>query len=386
VFVRENDEHISKERGLRADECASFMSLLKQENGLSDRVQSLENACQQFSAMPSVVLEATESLRAELRHVVGPLQEDVDCLKQANASSKRHDKEFRDSPESTDPERCNSPFEATRFHSRLSNLEAACAAHSQTLAEFQQHVGAVEQGLSAEMQKTWSIVNGQLAHMTQTVELLQKEYVVAQEQTKKLTDSVAHACASSIMKAEASLSRQLVSMKNSDLAIGTAAVDATAVPSPQPSLECQESRLESAITGVHETVAGTLTSRISALELMMPGSSKNRMAQSGTQSRAQSQVPMTLQANSTLATKPHPAIALEKRSIIDRKPAGTPSRLPSAPVIPVRSSLHSLMSVSPHTVSGIPAASKDVVKVRMEGMNVCKAMHGSVRLPASRQP
>jgi prophage DNA circulation protein len=67
----------------------------------------------------------------------------------------------------------------------------------------------VEHGLSQEIQKTWSNVSGQVAFVTQTVELLQKQYAVVEERINNLTTSVAHACASSIVKAQASLSREL---------------------------------------------------------------------------------------------------------------------------------------------------------------------------------
>jgi len=114
VVVRECDEHISKEQSRKAEGSAAFMNSLKlkqvlarsEDNGLSDRVQSLEHACQQAIAMPSVVLEATESLQTELRQVVDPLREDVECLKRAmGASSHRNGKEFGDVTESKDRER-----------------------------------------------------------------------------------------------------------------------------------------------------------------------------------------------------------------------------------------------------------------------------------------
>jgi len=330
VVVRECDEHISREQGHRAEESAAFLSSLKQENELSDRVQSLEKACQRSIAMPSVVLEAAESLRAELRQVVDPLREDVDSLKQANASSQRHDKEFRDLAESKDTERGSSHHEVASLHRRLSDLEAACAAQSQKSGKLQQNLGAVQQVLSQELSRTWSTVNGQVALVTQTVELLRKEFMAVQEQTNSLTDSLADACASSILKAEASLSRELNARKNGNLPTGNGVVIASPKLSPRPPVEgqpkevSQVSKLEGAITGLHQMVAGTLMSRISDLESMMGshlGSSKNPVAQS----QAHSQVPISVQAESTSASKSHPAIVPK----IDMKAARV-TRLASA--------------------------------------------------------
>jgi len=391
VVVRECDERVAKEPRVLSGESAAFMSSLKQENGLSDRVQILENACQQVIAMPAVVLEATESLRAELRQMVDPLREDMHCLKRANASSQRHGKEFRDLAESNDSEQCSSPNEVTSLHRRLSDLEAAYAAQSKDFGQFQQHLTVVEQTLSEEMQKSWSTVNDQVVLVTQSVELLRKEYFVVQDRIKHLTDSVANACASSIIKAEASLSKELIAMKNSNLVVGGGAVGSPTVPSsrapmqgqlkemsqegqleranaglklatcigalgsatvPSPQLPVegqlmempQESQLERANTGLHEMAAGSLISRISALESMMSfqlGSLKSIVSQIQTPS----QVPAAIQSNNTLA----PRVSL-------------PPQMASAPA---RSSMQTRLSsrcasVSPcSTVSGISAATKD---------------------------
>jgi len=85
VVVRERDEHFSKEQGCQAEESAAFMSTLlgqvsttcANEKGLSERVQSLENACKQVMALPSVVLEAAQELSQKQSTIV---QEQVSIL------------------------------------------------------------------------------------------------------------------------------------------------------------------------------------------------------------------------------------------------------------------------------------------------------------------
>jgi len=100
-------------------------------------------------------------------------------------------------------------------------------------------------------------------------------------------------------------------------------------------------------------------SRISALESELTrhtGSSANVVAQCA----AQSQVPMTLQAYSTLASESHSATALETLPFVV-KATGTTSRHASATGHCTQPSLHGARKVC-----DIPAASKDVVRVQSE--------------------
>jgi len=86
------------------------------------------------------------------------------------------------------------------------------------------------------------------------------------------------------------------------------------------------------------------------------GSSANVVAQCA----AQSQVPMTLQAYSTLASESHSATALETLPFVV-KATGTTSRHASATGHCTQPSLHGARKVC-----DIPAASKDVVRVQSE--------------------
>jgi len=195
VVVRECDEHIYQEQNRRAEESAAYMLVKSsEEKDLSDRVQSMENACQQAMTMPSVMFKASESLRAELRLVVDPLRENLDCLKQAmDAMRQRHEKEFRDLAESKVPAWCSNPHNVVSLHRRLADLEAAYKADSKKLMEFEQSPSTVEQGRSEEMQKAWAVVNSQVSSVTQSVEFLQKQYTVFQERISNLENVVAHA-------------------------------------------------------------------------------------------------------------------------------------------------------------------------------------------------
>lgn len=118
-------------------------------------------------------------------------------------------------------------------------------------------------------------------------------------------------------------------------------------------------------------VAGPAVSRNSTLASMM-----TRQLGSSTdvaQSQAPSQVPMTVQANSTLASRPSSA---RMASALAIRAQPSPKAMRSAVCA----------SVSQRTVSGTSAASKDEVKVLRRdggGMNVRTTMHGSVHLPIS---
>jgi len=109
------------------------------------------------------------------------------------------------------------------------------------------------------------------------------------------------------------------------------------------------------------------------------------------QSQDQSQVPMTFQAKRTLASESHPAIALEK-SPIDVKALGRRSREASDPGPSTQQLLQamlpaSLSSVSPLKLSGIPAASKEMVRVQSRdagSMSTQNWISGSVVLPSGR--
>jgi len=213
-------------------------------------------------------------------------------------------------------------------------------------------------------------------------------------------------------------------MTTRDLAVGTVAASATAVPTLRPPLEGQlkevpqKIQLKKAITkldaiseemcseipfiaaseavfsadlnSLRKTVAGTLMPRISALESVMTrqlGSSTNFVAQS----QAQSQVPITVQANSTSASDSHPATALET-SPSGRKEARTTSRVVSATGPSPQPSLQAkrsaaCVSVPPHTVSGIPAVSKSAVMFHNRDggdMIMRNTSHGSL-MPAGQQ-
>jgi len=333
---------------------------------------------------------------------VDPLREDVGCLGQVNADSQQNNREFRDPAESYDPVQPSSLHEFTSLHIRLSDLEAAFAVQSQKSAEFQQHLCAVEQFFSQEMQTTRSTVNGEVALVTQAVEILQKEYVVVQDQTNKLT-----------IKVEAFLSKELVAMKNSNLATGSGVVVAPPVPSSCQPVEGQlngmpqDSELEKTNTGNHEMAAGSLMSRISALESVVTrqlGALKKIVAQS----HAPWAVPMTLQARSTSASKPRSAsqmgsapasvpatrgsasIAVPSRMASPAATRGSasvtiPSQMASPAATPRAIMPAASASVS-FTASGKYGASKDEVKVlRFDegGMNVRRAMPDSVHLQAS---
>jgi len=301
---------------------------------------------------------------------------------------------------------------------------------------------------------------------------LRKQYSVAEERINNLTDSVARACASSIVKAQASLSKELVvrgigtscgqkqqheqQQQSNSITAGTPAAAASARPltlvsqprtmqvgseltgnmtsnsnqatgmgtsvstaaSSQPPVEGQlektiarldelsgevlaekrraanEAAFSADLNSVREML-GMLMSRISVLDSVMTrqqSSIANLAEQSQAQSQAQSQVPMTVQAKTTLASESHPAIALET-SPMAVKATGTRLREKSDPGPSTQPSLHatlsgSISSVCPHKLSGIPAASKEMVRVQSRdacGMRMQNWTTGSVVLPASRQ-
>jgi len=191
VVVRGCDEYISQEQSRLAEESAAFILATSADlKGLSDRVQSLENTCQQqATAMPSVVLEAAESRCAELR------KESADLVLEATESRWAElRKEFADLTESKDQGRCCSPHNVASLDKRLGDLEAAYAAESKKLVDFENHRGSVDQGLSQEMQNTWAVVKSQIALVMQSVDFLQKQYTVVQERLNSLGDSVNNAC------------------------------------------------------------------------------------------------------------------------------------------------------------------------------------------------
>jgi len=218
--LHECDPHASEEQNCQPEESGSLRNCIMEEpdwatslevHDLSERLHRLEKTCQQAMTMPSRVLELSQNLRAEVQQVLDPVRQDMDCLKQAmDACGHQTAPRCGDTVEASDSEQYGSARHAASLHQRLLGLEVAHAVDSRKSGEFEQHLSKLERGLAQERCNTLTIVNSHMTELTQTVETVRKQQTAMQDQIQGITDSVSEACASGIMKAEAILTRELV--------------------------------------------------------------------------------------------------------------------------------------------------------------------------------
>jgi len=291
---------------------------------------------------------------------VDPLREDVNYLKGANASSQQNDKELGDPAESKDHEQHNSPGEVTSLNGRLSDLEVACGVESRLLTHFverlqkehavvQERMNNLEGQLKERLQKEHTVVREQMNNLEgQLKEHLQKEHAVVQQRMNNFEGQLKE------VHQESRLEMAITRLH--ELSDEMRAEQAKQITPAEQIAKC-EAACSADVKSERATVAGTVMSTICALESMMarqPRSSKAFVAQS----QAQSQVPMTVQANNTSSSESRPAIAHET----------SPS-----------------LSVPLHTASGISSAPKDVRRFLIWDGGSRKDHIGARRLSASRQ-